>query len=74
MNKHMLPIVVEKDEDGMYVVECPVLSGCYTQGETYDEAMANIEEVIALSLEDEENKAILEAYSPIQISFQTITI
>ena len=33
-----LPIFIEKDESGFYVVECPVLRGCYTQGKTLDEA------------------------------------
>ena len=28
-----LPVIVEKGEDGFYVVECPILEGCYSQGE-----------------------------------------
>ena len=47
-----LPIVIERDESGFYVVECPLFSGCYTQGKTLDEAMANIRDVIALCQED----------------------
>lgn len=47
---HQLPIVIEKDEDGFYVVECPVFSGCYSQGKTIDEALNNIREVIDLCL------------------------
>ena len=43
-----LPIFVEKDEDGFYVVECPLFKGCYSQGKTLDEALKNIKEVIAL--------------------------
>ena len=57
-----LPIFVEKDEDGFYVVECPVFSGCYTQGKTLDEALENIEEVIELVLEEKENKEVLRDY------------
>ncbi len=38
--------LIEPDEAGGYVVECPQLKGCYSQGETLDEAMANIQEVI----------------------------
>ena len=35
MKKHyQLPILIEKDEDGFYVAECPVFRGCYTQGKT----------------------------------------
>ncbi|MBI4434810.1 type II toxin-antitoxin system HicB family antitoxin [Candidatus Uhrbacteria bacterium] len=51
MEKKQLPILVERDEDGFYVVECPALEGCYTQGETLDEALRNIQEVVALSRE-----------------------
>jgi predicted RNase H-like HicB family nuclease len=46
-----LSIVVEKDKDG-YVAECRELQGCYATGETYEEAMKNIKEVIKLHLED----------------------
>jgi len=69
-----LPLVVEKDESGYYVVECPTLPGCYTQGRTLDEALKNIQEVIALVLEEEENREILRDYSPREISFHTITV
>ena len=69
-----LPIVIEKDEEGMFTVECPVLPGCYTQGRTHEEALKNIQEVIELILEEEESRELLRGYSPITISFQTITI
>jgi predicted RNase H-like HicB family nuclease len=46
-----LPIIVESDEDG-YFVTCPTLQGCYSQGETYGEAMANINDAIRLHVED----------------------
>ncbi|TAH49718.1 MAG: type II toxin-antitoxin system HicB family antitoxin [Chloroflexota bacterium] len=51
MTKYVLPIVIEKDEDG-YFAFCPELQGCYTQGETYEEVLANIEDAIRLHLED----------------------
>ncbi|MBI2070040.1 MAG: type II toxin-antitoxin system HicB family antitoxin [Elusimicrobia bacterium] len=68
-----LPLLVEKDEDGLYVVECPVLSGCYTQGKTLDEALKNIQEVITLCAEEEENRKVLRDYHPQSFSFHTIT-
>ena len=43
-----LPLFVEKDEDGLYVVECPLFEGCYSQGKTLDNALKNIREVIEL--------------------------
>jgi len=46
-------IVIEPDkEKGGYVVSCPSLPGCYSQGESIEEAMANIKEAIELCLED----------------------
>jgi len=58
--KITLPIIVEKDEDGFYAVECPLLKGCYTQGETLDEALKNIHEVIEMCLEEESEEEIEE--------------
>jgi predicted RNase H-like HicB family nuclease len=46
-----LPIVVESDGDGSFVF-CPALQGCYSQGETYQEAVENIEDAIRLHIED----------------------
>jgi predicted RNase H-like HicB family nuclease len=46
-----LPIVVESDGDG-YFVFCPALQGCYSQGETYQEAVVNIKDAIRLHIED----------------------
>ncbi len=43
-----VPVFIEKDEDGFYVVECPLFEGCYSQGKTVDEALRNIREVIDL--------------------------
>lgn len=45
-------VIVERDEDGMYVGEVPQLRGCYSQGNTLDELMHNMREVIALCLEE----------------------
>jgi predicted RNase H-like HicB family nuclease len=50
--KHLtLPIVVESDADG-YFVSCPALQGCYSQGDTYEEAVDNIKDAIRLHIED----------------------
>jgi predicted RNase H-like HicB family nuclease len=51
MQNYNLPIIIEKDEDG-YLAYCPELQGCYTQGDTYEEALANIEDAIALHIQD----------------------
>jgi len=45
--------MLEPDEEsGGYVVTCPSIPGCYSQGDTVDEAIANIKEAILLCLED----------------------
>jgi predicted RNase H-like HicB family nuclease len=44
-------VIVEQDEDGVYVVECPSLPGCISQGHTRREAMKNIKEAIEGYLE-----------------------
>ncbi len=45
-------VFLEPDETGGYVAICPSLPGCYSQGETVEEAMENIKEAILLCLED----------------------
>ena len=44
-------VLIEQDEDGVYVAEAPSLPGCISQGGTRAEAVANIREAIALYLE-----------------------
>ncbi len=53
MNRpHEFFVIVERDEDCMYVGEVPGLQACYSQGRTIDELMANMREVIELCLEE----------------------
>ena len=47
-----LPIIVEMDEDGYYIVSCPVFRGCRSYGETVDEALKGIKEVVEMCLEE----------------------
>ena len=44
-------VTLDRDEDGAWVVECPAIRGCVSQGQTRDEALANIENAIRLCLE-----------------------
>lgn len=48
-----LPILVEQDEDNVYIVSCPVFKGCHTYGKTIDEALGNIKEVIDICMDEE---------------------
>lgn len=47
-----LPLVIETDEDGVYIISCPTLSGCHSYGKTIDEAFSNVKEAIDLCLEE----------------------
>ena len=40
-------VIIQPDNDGVFVAECPSLPGCISQGRTRDEAKANIAEAIA---------------------------
>ena len=51
--RYHLPVVVEQDEDGVFIVSVPTLKGCRSYGLTLDEAMNNITEAAMLCLEDE---------------------
>lgn len=51
MKEYAFPIIIEQDEHG-YFASCPTLQGCYTQGSTYEEAIANIRDAIKLHIED----------------------
>lgn len=73
MKRINLPVVIEKDEDGYYVVECPLFAGCYSQGKTMDEAIKNIKEAISICLEEKVNKSLLKDYHPQEISFLTLS-
>ncbi len=52
MKKYNLQVVVEQDEDGVFITECPALQGCYAQGDTYEEAIKNIKDVIVMCIEE----------------------
>jgi predicted RNase H-like HicB family nuclease len=44
-------VTVDRDEDGIWIVECPSIPGCVSQGKTKKEALKNITEAIELCLE-----------------------
>jgi predicted RNase H-like HicB family nuclease len=69
-----LPIIIEENEDNMFIAECPVFEGCYTQGETLSEVMENIREVISMCLEEKENKEILKNYKIANLCFSEIIV
>lgn len=44
-------VTLERDEDGIWVAECPAIPGCVSQGKTKEEALTNAQEAIQLCLE-----------------------
>lgn len=62
MPTYRFSIVIEKDQDG-YFVFCPELQGCYSQGETYEEALQNIRDAIALHIKDRQQEGQEIPYS-----------
>jgi predicted RNase H-like HicB family nuclease len=60
MNNKEFYVVIERDEDGIYVGEVPQLKSCYSQGDTLDELMQNMREVIELCLEETQDDSMNE--------------
>jgi predicted RNase H-like HicB family nuclease len=50
--------LLDRDEDGVWVVECPAIPGCVSQGKTREEALENIREALALCLEVRAEKGL----------------
>lgn len=44
-------VTLERDEDGVWIVECPSIPGCVSQGSTKEEAVENIKDAIKVCLE-----------------------
>ncbi|WP_255335764.1 type II toxin-antitoxin system HicB family antitoxin [Methanosarcina sp. KYL-1] len=52
-------VLIEQDEDGMYIATVPDIPGCYTQGKTVEQAMERVKEAIQVCIEAEELEDIL---------------
>lgn len=51
MTKHHFTVVLEREAEGGFHASCPALKGCHSEGETVEEAVANVREAIAAYLE-----------------------
>ena len=51
-------VTIERDEDGVWITECPSIPGCVSQGETKDEAIENIKDAIKVCLEVRAEKGL----------------
>lgn len=74
MKNYRFSVLVEHDKDG-YFAFCPELQGCYSQGNTYEEALENIKDAIQLHLEDRvaEREEIPEPIKSISLSTIEVT-
>lgn len=72
MKRLTLPIVLEADADG-YFVSCPALQGCYSQGDTYEEAVRNIKDAIRLHIDDRKADGE-EIPEQVSVSLSTIDV
>jgi predicted RNase H-like HicB family nuclease len=70
----IFPVLLEKDEDGVYIVECPIFSGCYSQGKTVDQALKKIKEVILLCLQEKDNQERAKAFVSRKMSLRSVTV
>ena len=53
-----LPILIEQDEDGIFIVSCPAFRACHSYGKTVEEAMTNIREVLEMCFEEDGHPAL----------------
>jgi predicted RNase H-like HicB family nuclease len=69
MRVERFPVTIYQDEEGWYVVDCPVIPGCMSQGETKEGALQNIREAIQLCLEVRREKGM-----PLTIESQEVEV
>lgn len=51
-------VIIEQDEDGIFVASVPTLPGCYTEGDTFEETINNIEDVIKLHVKSRKSRGL----------------
>lgn len=69
------PVVIEKDEDGFFVADCPDLAGCHTQGRTLEEAIGNIRDAIKLHLKIlKEERQEIPKVKPVSLTSLEVSI
>lgn len=51
-------VTINRDEDGIWIIECPSIPGCVSQGKTKEEALSNVKEAIQLCLEVRAEKGL----------------
>jgi predicted RNase H-like HicB family nuclease len=74
-NNVIFTIIVEQSNDG-YFAECRELQGCYAQGDSYEEVMSNIKEVVELHVDDHVKRGDVSVLSDLtnQVSLTTFSL
>ena len=67
-------VIIEQDEEGKYIASVPSLQGCYTEGDTFEDALKNIEDVIKLHISARKNRGILDDSNTQFVGVKTIPI
>ncbi len=69
------PIIIEKTDDGYYA-ECPFIDGVYTQGDTYENVVKNLEEVLGMTIADmkERGESVPSVYNKDSLSISSLTM
>ncbi|MGD9552514.1 MAG: type II toxin-antitoxin system HicB family antitoxin [Candidatus Caldatribacteriota bacterium] len=62
-------VTMERDEDGMIVIECPSIPGCISQGKTEEEAIENIKDAIKQCLEVRSKRGM-----PLTVSMREVEV
>ena len=71
MPRYQFTTVMEQDEDGAYIASCPALQGCYSQGQTYEEAIENLKDAIRLHIEARQS---LDEPIPIEVAVDRVEV
>ncbi len=67
--------IIEVDEDGLYVADVPALQGCHTQGRTFEEAIDNVREAIAMCVREMlEDGREIESHYPEVVGIKMLEI
>ena len=66
MKKYNFTILIEKDEDGIYIASAPSLKGCHTQAKSVEELLPRIKEAIGLCLEIEKEELLQNEFVGVQ--------
>ena len=66
MKKFSFTVLIEQDEDGVYVAKVPQLRGCHTQGKSVEQVLKRIHEAIELCLEVEKDEYIPSKFIGVQ--------